>query len=585
MTRGYAGIIIASFLTAFMLLTALPWGVAAADVTPTYTFIEEGAEEVTFEEWNVRWQKYDSNSASSLDYWCRSQHNTHSGNFAAYCAKTGYNTHYLNSTNVQPFNMNITGLTQPYNPADAVLRYDTNMDALMRRDLDTNMTKFYNTITVTFWFYSDTGNSDAKQQGTNEGPGYDFLNLVYYTGTSDAVVRHVAWTNNEAQAKAKVWTEVTRIIPQNAIKIAFEFVSGTYVEGGDAADAFAAFGVRTVPQGSTGMKEGVYLDDITVVGSDPVEDGEMVTSVEPLSTYQTSRSFDVYWDDNGALYVPVQYSYLYYRVDGGQWTKFVNADKPKGGFLPDLPIAFTAPKDGTYEFFSQGYNGTLENWRGAADVTTIVDTSAPATSMLIMGNGEGDTYDGAVAFTLQSTDTGSGVNKTQYRLDGSDWRNYTGSVGLTSNGLHTIEYYAVDKAGNVEATKTSNITITNGAAGVVFQDKGKTYTTSNVTVNFAVVSSGTITKVEYSLDDGAYVALDASATSVALTDLADGGHKLVIRAEDSLGNVLVGENQFTVGQAETGAFLDDPMVLAGIGIVAIAAIGGVAYLVLRKRKK
>jgi hypothetical protein len=40
-----------------------------------------------------------------------------------------------------------------------------------------------------------------------------------------------------------------------------------------------------------------------------------------------------------------------------------------------------------------------------------------------------------------------------------------------------------------------------------------------------------------------------------------------------------------VGQAETGAFLDDPMVLAGIGIVAIAAIGGVAYLVLRKRKK
>jgi hypothetical protein len=201
-----------------------------------------------------------------------------------------------------------------------------------------------------------------------------------------------------------------------------------------------------------------------------------------------------------------------------------------------------------------------------------------------MGNGEGGTYDGAVAFTLQSTDAVSGVNKTQYRIDGADWRNYTGSVGLTSNGVHTIEYYAVDKAGNVEATKTSNITITNGAAGVVFQDKGKTYTTSNVTVNFAVVSSGTITKIEYSLDDGAYIGLDPTATSVALTDLSEGSHKLVIRAEDSLNNVLVGENQFSIGQAETSAFLDDPMVLAGISIVAIAAIGAVAYLVLRKRK-
>jgi hypothetical protein len=233
--------------------------------------------------------------------------------------------------------MNITSLTWPYNPADAVLRYDTNMDALMRRDLDTNMTKFYNTITVNFWFYSDTGDSDAKQQGTNEGPGYDFLNLVYYTGTADAVVRNVVWTDTEAQAKAKAWTEVSVVIPQNSIKIAFEFVSGTTPPvGGDAPNAFSAFGVRTVPQGSTGMKEGVYIDDITVVGSDPVVDGEMVTNVLPMSAYQTSRSFQVNWDDHNALYVPVQYAYLYYRVDGGQWAKYVNDVKPQGGFLPDL---------------------------------------------------------------------------------------------------------------------------------------------------------------------------------------------------------------------------------------------------------
>jgi hypothetical protein len=587
MTRGIAGIMVTLFLAAFMLLTALPMAVVAEEPASSHVFIEEGAEQATFEEWNVRWEKYDQNAASSRDYWCRSQHNPHTGSYAAYCAKTGYNTHYLNQTGVQPFDVNITGLTAPFNPSDAVLRYDTDMDALMRKSF--TGTQYYNTITVNFWFWSDTGNSDAKQPGTNTLVGYDFLNLVYYTGTNNSVERHVIWTDTEAQAKAKVWTEVSVIIPQDANRIAFEFVSGTTPPvGGDARDAFSAFGIRTVPQGSSGMKEGVYLDDITVVGTDPVADVPLVTQADPLPAYETSRTFPVAWSDNNPLYTPLQWIYLHYRMNGTTtWTTYKTPEKPGGGFISS-PIMFTATADGTYEFFTQGYdaNGTLEDWRGVADATTTVDTVAPSSSLQIMGNGQDGSYNGAVAFTLTASDAASGVDSIFYRVDGADWKVYTTNVGMTTNGPHSIEYYAKDMAGNAEAIRVVNLTITNGGSGVVFQNGNGNYPSGNVTINFAVVDTTSVSKLEYALDDGAYIALDPNATSVTLNGLSDGKHTLTIRAEDSSNNVMVGKTEFTVGASTTSSVTDalsDPLVLGIIGIVAIGAIGG-AYYFLRKKK-
>ena len=72
------------------------------------------------------------------------------------------------------------------------------------------------------------------------------------------------------------------------------------------------------------------------------------------------------------------------------------------------------------------------------------------------------------SFTLKLTplDVGSGVVSTRYRVDGGAWK--TGTLitlrlairhkraGL-SRGSHVIDYYSVDEAGNVEATKTCHV--------------------------------------------------------------------------------------------------------------------------------
>ena len=61
----------------------------------------------------------------------------------------------------------------------------------------------------------------------------------------------------------------------------------------------------------------------------------------------------------------------------------------------------------------------------------------------------------AVTVTLTATDTGSGIAHTEYRLDAGDWTIGT-SVKVAAppdhsgDGIHTIAYRSVDRAGNVE---------------------------------------------------------------------------------------------------------------------------------------
>jgi hypothetical protein len=54
----------------------------------------------------------------------------------------------------------------------------------------------------------------------------------------------------------------------------------------------------------------------------------------------------------------------------------------------------------------------------------------------------------------------SGVNYTQYAIDGGAWQRYTSSFTITTDGPHTIQYNSVDNAGNSETIHTINIVVT-----------------------------------------------------------------------------------------------------------------------------
>lgn len=87
--------------------------------------------------------------------------------------------------------------------------------------------------------------------------------------------------------------------------------------------------------------------------------------------------------------------------------------------------------------------------------TFTVDRTAPVTTTDAIASYAGTA---TVSFVALDGDGGSGVAVTWYRLDGG--RETTGSLVATATpGDHTIEFWSVDKSGNMEAVRTRTFTV------------------------------------------------------------------------------------------------------------------------------
>ncbi|WP_031510429.1 OmpL47-type beta-barrel domain-containing protein [Streptomyces megasporus] len=91
------------------------------------------------------------------------------------------------------------------------------------------------------------------------------------------------------------------------------------------------------------------------------------------------------------------------------------------------------------------------------------DTTAPETSAGVTGeknvNGE---YVGRAKVTVTASDTGSGVERIEYSLDGGPYLAYTAPVTIDRPGHHTVAYRATDKAGNTSEAKRVTFTVVEG---------------------------------------------------------------------------------------------------------------------------
>jgi PKD repeat protein/glucose/arabinose dehydrogenase/type 1 glutamine amidotransferase len=128
-----------------------------------------------------------------------------------------------------------------------------------------------------------------------------------------------------------------------------------------------------------------------------------------------------------------------------------------------LASSTTPPSGGTFPFAQLYVMGlTFETAGGeftAADLAAgeePTDTTPPVTTA-----DAAPQPDGSVLVTLTATDEegGSGVARTEYRLDGGSFADYTEPFSVTAPGEHTVEYRSVDAAGNEEAVRSVSFTI------------------------------------------------------------------------------------------------------------------------------
>lgn len=190
---------------------------------------------------------------------------------------------------------------------------------------------------------------------------------------------------------------------------------------------------------------------------------------------------------------------------------------------------------------------------GVVKVTAIANGSSLSGSALISISGqEGDTtppttaddapiywvnHDAAV--NLTATDSGSGVGETYYTIDGGVQQAGT-TVYIVGEGTHSLVYWSVDNAGNVEQPHTASVNIDMEAPVTDLSVNPEAPNGSNgwyaeaVTVSFSAADNlSGAAKTEYSLDGGS-----TWLTYTAPVTLSqDNKYTVSYRSTDNAGNV------------------------------------------------
>ena len=96
------------------------------------------------------------------------------------------------------------------------------------------------------------------------------------------------------------------------------------------------------------------------------------------------------------------------------------------------------------------------------------DTNSPITNISLSGTlGNNSWYTSNVSVTLNATDNQSGVNYTRYHINNGSWITYTIPFWISATGTNTAQYYSVDKANNIEQTKSQTIKIDKNPPGPI----------------------------------------------------------------------------------------------------------------------
>ena len=140
-------------------------------------------------------------------------------------------------------------------------------------------------------------------------------------------------------------------------------------------------------------------------------------------------------------------NYTKYKLNNGSWTVYSG------------PFALTSNGNYTLSYYSVDFAGNTEttkqtSFRIQHDVLPPVTTSGFSGVM-----GDNGWFVSPVTVTLTAVDDSAGVALTKYQLDAGAWTTYTGAFQVTTDAVHTLLYYSVDKVGNTETTKGATLKI------------------------------------------------------------------------------------------------------------------------------
>lgn len=201
---------------------------------------------------------------------------------------------------------------------------------------------------------------------------------------------------------------------------------------------------------------------------------------------------------------------------------------PNGTWVNGSNTTHKVTSNGTYEFTVEDNAGNITT--RSINVTNIDKTNPTAPKV----NAPTDWQNSNVSVSLtQGTDSGSGVNKTEYRLNGGSWTTYSNSFTISSNGETKIDARTIDNAGNVSSTDSKIVKIDKELPELSLTSSEVDWTNGNVTITAKGTDSYSGVKRIREVN-GSWI----NGSSMTKSVTANGAYRFEV--EDNAGNIREG---------------------------------------------
>lgn len=263
---------------------------------------------------------------------------------------------------------------------------------------------------------------------------------------------------------------------------------------------------------------------------------------------------------------------IYYRLDQGQWTLFSSV----------LLLDAEGPHSLAYYAVDRAGNRAEVQLRNFS-----IDDSAPFIEIFHgLQGGQNGWYTSAVIIGFNASDELSGVHWVQYSLDDGPWM--TGNLtSVAEDGVHDLKFKAMDRAGIESAIESFSFKVDTTSPQLSLPSSAGPFTADSAVINWQDLDNGSgVALVEYSLDGGSLrTVMPQSGSHIALSELADGDHRLLVRVTDKAGNSAAKTMTFHV---DTNLLSPDgpsgPWLIIGMVVAVLGAVSLLVLLLIRRSK-
>ncbi len=154
---------------------------------------------------------------------------------------------------------------------------------------------------------------------------------------------------------------------------------------------------------------------------------------------------------------------------------------------------------------------------------------------------------------LNSVETESGINKIYYKVDDSEFKEYSSPIILKKGGFHTIYYYATDNINNIEKQKSEGVYVDNKppvihhhfnvapiGSKIVREDDYTIFPVNTILYLGATDYESGGERIEYTINDGPV------KTELPISNFKPGNYIVKISAFDELSNMHTSNLTFSI---------------------------------------